>query len=78
LTHGLGYLFIAIRRQGLIADELVQGTENPELSRIHCSACLDMAHLAAKIRSANFVANVTIGGHPRVLPPAWIVFLQGL
>ena len=72
LTHGLGYLFTAFRRQGLIADELVlqlttllrsldlflelivltpgtltanqvwhggkQGTDNPELSRIHSSA----------------------------------------
>jgi hypothetical protein len=72
-THGLGYLFTALRRQGLIADELVlqlttflrsldlflelivltprtltanqvrhggkQGTDNPELSRIHSSAC---------------------------------------
>jgi hypothetical protein len=71
--HGLGYLFSALRRQGLIADELVlqlttflrspdlflelivltprtltanqvrhggkQGTDNPELSRIHSSAC---------------------------------------
>src|SRR5262245_61101693 len=72
-THGLGYLFTALRRQGLIADELVlqlttflrsldlflelivltprtltanqvrhggkQGTDDPELSRIHSSAC---------------------------------------
>jgi hypothetical protein len=76
-THGLGYLFTAFRRQGLIADELVlqlttflrsldlflelivltpgtltanqvrhggkQGTDNPELSRIHSSACLVLA-----------------------------------
>jgi hypothetical protein len=73
-THGLGYLFTALRRQGLIADEPVlqlttflrsldlflelivltpgaltasqvrrdgkQGTDNPELSRIHSGACL--------------------------------------
>jgi len=71
--HGFGYLFSALRRQGLIADEIVlqlttflrsldlflelivltprtltanqvwhdgkQGTDNPELSRIHSSAC---------------------------------------
>jgi hypothetical protein len=71
--HGLGYLFSALRREGLIADELVlqlatflrsldlflelivlaprtltanqvrhggkQGTDNPELSRIHSSTC---------------------------------------
>jgi hypothetical protein len=71
--HGLGYLLTALRRQGLIADELVlqlatflrsldlflelivlaprtltanqvrhggkQGTDNPELSRIHSSTC---------------------------------------
>jgi hypothetical protein len=77
LTHGLGYLFTAFRRQGLIADELVlqlttflrsldlfielivliprtltanqvwpggkQGTDNPELSRLHSSACLVLA-----------------------------------
>src|SRR3954462_4788131 len=76
-THGLGYLFTAFRRQGLIADELVlqlttflrsldlflelivlipgtltanqvrrggkQGTDNPELSPIHSSACLVLA-----------------------------------
>jgi hypothetical protein len=73
--HGLGYLFGALRREGLIADELVlqlatflrsldlfleltvrtvprtltanqvrrggkQGTDGPELSRIHSSTCI--------------------------------------
>jgi hypothetical protein len=81
-THGLGYLFTAFRRQGLIADKLVlqlttflrsldlflelivltpgtltanqvrhsgkQGTDNPELSRIHSSACLSTGSTPAK------------------------------
>jgi hypothetical protein len=81
-THGLGYLFTAFRRQGLIADELVlqlttflrsldlflelivltpgtltanqarhggeHGTDNPELSRFHSSACLVLTSLPAE------------------------------
>src|SRR5215468_8631678 len=83
-THGLGYLFTALRRQGLIADELVlqlttflrsldlflelivltpraltanqvrhggkQGTDNSELSRIHCSAWPALTALPRSLR----------------------------
>ena len=95
--HGLGYLFSALRREGLIADEPVlqlttflrsldlflelivltpgtltanqvrhggkQGTDNPELSRIHSSACPVLTSLPRSLRSA-----VT---YPTVMIPAF-------
>jgi hypothetical protein len=82
--HGLGYLFSALRREGLIANEPVlqlttflrsldlflelivltpgtltanqvrhggkQGTDNPELSRIHSSACPVLTSLPRSLR----------------------------
>ena len=84
-THGLGYLFTALRRQELIADELVlqlttflrsldlflelivltprtltanqvrhggkQGTDNPDLSRIHSVAYPVLSSLLRSLRS---------------------------
>jgi hypothetical protein len=82
--HGLGYLFSALRREGLIANEPVlqlttflrsldlflelivltprtltanqvrhggkQGTDNPELSRIHSGACPVLTSLPRSLR----------------------------
>ena len=94
-THGLGYLFTALRCQGLTADEFVlqlttflrsldlflelivltprtltanqvrhggkQGTDNPELSRIHSSACPVLTSLrGASGLNINYFFNVGI------------------
>ena len=88
--HGLGYLFTALRRQGLIADELVlqlatflgsldlflelivltprtltayqvrhggkQGTDNPELSRIHSGESFHFASHFYSARGLKYLA----------------------
>ena len=94
-THGLGYLFTALRCQGLTADEFVlqlttflrsldlllelivvtltpraltanqvrhggkQGTDNSELSRIHCSVWPALTALPRSLRpKVNYLFNV--------------------
>jgi hypothetical protein len=92
-THGLGYLFAALRCQGLIADELVlqlatflrsldlflelivltprtltayqvrhggkQGTDNPELSRIHSGALASIDFTAAEPPAQRLTISLT-------------------